>query len=103
MNRSAWANRKATAGPECEICFFLGGTGRNLETLIGNSADEKLFFVLVESEGLVGHDSDPFLHTVYGWGDFVGSSGYPEPFQSFRSRFSSAEWKKIVSWKHQLT
>lgn len=47
MSSSARAYRKAAAGPEV--------------SLIGNSADEELFFVPVESEGLVGHGIDPFL------------------------------------------
>lgn len=61
MSSSARAYRKAAAGSEGEICFFLGRAGRDLKSLIGNSADEELFFVPVESEGLVGHGINPFL------------------------------------------
>ena len=104
MSSSARAYRKAAAGPEGEICFFLGRAGRDLKSLIGDSADEELFFVPVESEGLVGHGIDPFLANrlrLMGRTS-VGSLGLPEPFQSFRLGFCLAEWEMIVATNRQV-
>jgi len=68
MYRSAWADRLVTAGPEREIRLLLRGASRNLQRLIGNSANEELFFVLVESNGLVVHSSDLFFAHSYSQG-----------------------------------
>lgn len=85
MYRSAGADGKAAAGPEGEIRFLRRRASRKLQRLIGNSANKDLFFVLVESDGLVVHGSDPFYASSYRGGPFVGSLDLPEALQSFRS------------------
>src|SRR5215470_8149509 len=99
--QSARANREPAAGPEREICLFLGHARSDLESGIGNRANEKLLLVAVESKGIISHRIDPFL---CGWGllmtDWGFASGLPGPLKCFRPRFDAAERQMIVSRKH---